>query len=266
MTSKEFARQIKLYSLGMVHRANSSHIGGAFSMTDVLAVLYHDVMHYEAAQPLKADRDRLLLSKGHCCTALYAALGLKGFFDIAELETYGLNGSRFLTHITHHVPGVEISAGSLGHGLSIACGIALGAKRKGENFKTYCIVGDGEMDEGSNWEALMLAAHHKLDNLCLIIDYNKIQSLGATNEVLNLEPLHAKLEAFNWHVIEIDGHNHEQILDAFQRIGREGKPTVIIAHTVKGKGVSFMENRLEWHYKSPNAEQYEQAVKEVNAQ
>ncbi len=235
-------------------------------MTDVLAVLYHDVMHYEAAQPLKADRDRLLLSKGHCCTALYAALGLKGFFDIAELETYGLNGSRFLTHITHHVPGVEISAGSLGHGLSIACGIALGAKRKGENFKTYCIVGDGEMDEGSNWEALMLAAHHKLDNLCLIIDYNKIQSLGATNEVLNLEPLHAKLEAFNWHVIEIDGHNHEQILDAFQRIGREGKPTVIIAHTVKGKGVSFMENRLEWHYKSPNAEQYEQAVKEVNAQ
>lgn len=266
MNSQEFSQQIATSALKMVHDARASHIGGALSMKDILAVLYHNVLRIDPNKSQDPDRDRLVLSKGHCCTTLYATLALKGFFPIEELAEYGTNGSRLLSHITHHIPGVEISAGSLGHGLPIACGIALGAKRKGETFRTYCIVGDGEMDEGSNWEALMLAAHHKLDNLCLIIDYNKIQSFGATNEVLNLEPLHAKLEAFNWQVLEIDGHDHVQILEALQKAGKEGKPTVVIAHTVKGKGVSFMENRLEWHYKSPNDEQYEQAINEVNAQ
>lgn len=264
MDSKEFSKQIATMALRMVYDARASHIGGALSMVDLLSVLYTDILRVDSESPKDPQRDRLLLSKGHCCTTHYAALALKGFFPLEELKTYGKDGSRLLSHTTHHVEGVEISAGSLGHGLPIACGLALAAKRKGDNYKTYCIVGDGEMDEGANWEALLFGQQFKLDNLCLIIDYNKIQSLGNTNEVLNLEPLHSKLEAFNWQVEEIDGHNHSQIKSAFEKAGKDGKPTVIIAHTVKGHGVSFMENRLEWHYKSPSEEQYKQAIEEIN--
>lgn len=263
MNSKEFARDIRLTALKMVYYAKASHIGGALSMADILAVLYNDVMHIDPANPKDPDRDRLFLSKGHCCTSHYAALALKGFFLLDELKTYGNNNSRLLSHSSHYVEGVEISAGSLGHGFPIACGVALAAKRKGKSFKTYCIVGDGEMDEGSNWEALLFGAHNNLDNLYLVIDYNKIQSLGNTNEIINLEPLHAKLESFNWRVLEIDGHNHDQIFNALTLENIERKPTVIIAHTIKGKGVSFMENQLAWHYKSPNKEQYNQAISEI---
>ena len=194
----------------------------------------------------------------------HSTLALCGFFSMEELDDYGKNGSRLLSHTSHYIPGIEISAGSLGHGLPIACGIALAAKRRGQKYRTYVIVGDGEMDEGSNWEALLLASHLELDNLCLIIDYNKIQSLGATNEVLNLEPFKSKLEAFNWNVIQINGHNHEAIRRAFiQAEAFLGKPTAIIADTIKGKGVSFMENELLWHYKSPDEKQYNQAIKEI---
>jgi transketolase len=263
MNSEQLAKKIRLKSLQLVHQANSSHIGGALSMTDILAVLYTDILNITPGDPKEPQRDRLLLSKGHCCTALYSVLAYKGFFPVEEFDTYGENGSRFLSHITHKVPGVEISSGSLGHGLSIACGLALAAKRKRKTYKTYCIVGDGEMDEGSNWEALLFAAHYQLNNLCLIIDYNKIQSLGYTNEVINLEPLQKKLEAFNWHVIEIDGHNHSEIYNALKFFETQYKPTVIIAHTIKGKGVSFMEDKLLWHYKSPNEIQYQQAIKEI---
>ena len=169
-----------------------------------------------------------------------------------------------MSHTTHYVPGVELSAGSLGHGLPVGCGIALAAKRKKVSYRTYVLVGDGEMDEGSNWEALLFAAHFGLDNLCLIIDYNKIQSLGATNDVLKLEPLKTKLEAFNLNVIQIDGHDHQALFNAFKSIeSLKGKPSVIIADTIKGKGVSFMENQLLWHYKSPNEEQYNKAIKEI---
>lgn len=265
MNSIDFSKQIATTALKMVFDAKASHIGGALSMKDILGVLYNDILNIDPKNPNDENRDRFILSKGHCCTTHYATLALKGFFPLEELATYGNDGSRLLSHTTHKIEGIEVSAGSLGHGLPIACGLALAAKRKAKSYKTYCVVGDGEMDEGSNWEALLFGAQFKLDNLCLIIDYNKIQSLGATNEVLNLEPLHSKLEAFNWHVIEVDGHNHPELFDALKSVGSEGKPTVIIAHTIKGAGVSFMENRLEWHYKSPSEEQYKQAVEEIKS-
>lgn len=262
--SIELAKKIRETSVSMVHKAHASHIGGALSMADILAVLYSDVLNRKPENPEWEQRDRCLLSKGHACVSFYAVLAHTGYYPLAALDTYAQNGSSFLCHTTHHVPGIEISAGSLGHGLPIACGIALGARIKGEKFKTYVILGDGEMDEGSNWEAFLFAAHHKLSNLCVIIDYNKIQSFGNTNDVLCLEPLEQKMKAFNWNVVRVDGHDHDALKRAFDLFGCEKEnPTVIIADTVKGKGVSFMENSLAWHYKSPDDGQYEQAVKEI---
>ncbi len=264
MNSITFAKHIREISVQMVHRAHASHIGGALSMADILAVLYTDILNIHPQDPDWDERDRFILSKGHACVSLYAALALVGFFPPEQLETYGKNGSKLLCHISHHVPGVEFSAGSLGHGLPYAVGIALAAKRKNKDYRTYVVVGDGEMDEGSNWEALMFAGHHHLNNLCAIIDYNKIQSLGTTEEVMTLEPLADKLKAFNCHVINIDGHNHAELLAAFQQFKAEQEhPTVIIANTIKGKGVSYMENNLAWHYKSPNDEQLKTAMEEI---
>src|SRR5574344_468442 len=265
MNSIELARNIRVTSVEMVHRANASHIGGALSMADILAVLYSDVLKYDVKNPDYDDRDRCLLSKGHACVSMYAALAHVGFYPLKDLESYGMDGSMFLCHTSHHIPGVEISAGSLGHGLPIACGLAYGAKVRKKSFRTYVIVGDGEMDEGSNWEALLFGAHHKLDNLCVIIDYNKIQSFGNTNDVINLEPLKDKLEAFNWNVIDIDGHNHSELKDAFAQAEKtSGKPSVIMANTIKGKGVSYMENDLLWHYRSPNDELFKKAMEELS--
>jgi transketolase len=264
MNSIEFSKQIRELSVDMVYRAHASHIGGALSMADIVAVLYNDVLRYDAANPQWDGRDRFLLSKGHACVSLYAALALKGFFPKQQLDTYGTNGSTLLCHISHHVPGVEISAGSLGHGLPYAIGFALAAKRLGKAYNTYVLLGDGEMDEGSNWEGLMFAAHHRLNNLCVIIDYNKIQSFGNTNDVMRLEPLADKIKAFNCRAIEIDGHDHAQIKKAFEAFSLETeRPTVVIANTIKGKGVSFMENNIAWHYKSPNDEQYKTALEEI---
>ena len=258
------ATEIRRNSLRMVYQAKASHIGGALSMVDILSVLYSSILNYDSSIPDWELRDRFILSKGHSCFSFYSTLALCGFFPLEELDEYGKDGSRLLSHTTHYVPGVELSAGSLGHGLPVGCGIALAAKRKKVSYRTYVLVGDGEMDEGSNWEALLFAAHFGLDNLCLIIDYNKIQSLGATNDVLKLEPLKTKLEAFNLNVIQIDGHDHQALFNAFKSIeSLKGKPSVIIADTIKGKGVSFMENQLLWHYKSPNEEQYNQAIKEI---
>lgn len=245
------ATEIRRNSLRMVYQAKASHIGGALSMVDILSVLYSSILNYDSSIPDWELRDRFILSKGHSCVSFYSTLALCGFFPLEELDEYGKDGSRLLSHTTHYVPGVELSAGSLGHGLPVGCGIALAAKRKKVSYRTYVLVGDGEMDEGSNWEALLFAAHFGLDNLCLIIDYNKIQSLGATNDVLKLEPLKTKLEAFNLNVIQIDGHDHQALFNAFKSIeSLKGKPSVIIADTIKGKGVSFMENQLLWHYKS----------------
>ena len=258
------ATEIRRNSLRMVYQAKASHIGGALSMVDILSVLYSSILNYDSSIPDWELRDRFILSKGHSCVSFYSTLALCGFFPLEELDEYGKDGSRLLSHTTHYVPGVELSAGSLGHGLPVGCGSALAAKRKKVSYRTYVLVGDGEMDEGSNWEALLFAAHFGLDNLCLIIDYNKIQSLGATNDVLKLEPLKTKLEAFNLNVIQIDGHDHQALFNAFKSIeSLKGKPSVIIADTIKGKGVSFMENQLLWHYKSPNEEQYNQAIKEI---
>ena len=265
MDSIELAKKIRISSIEMVYKAQASHIGGALSMADILAVLYADVLHYNVQCSDDADRDRCLLSKGHACVSFYAVLAHVGFYPISELERYGLNGSPFLCHTSHHINGVEISAGSLGHGFSIASGIAYGAKIGKKRFRTYVILGDGEIDEGSNWEAFLFAAHHHLDNLCVIIDYNKIQSYGNTNDVINLEPLADKLKAFNWHVVEVNGHNHTELKHAFaEASSTQGKPTVIIANTIKGNGVSFMENKLLWHYKSPDDKQFQEAMEELN--
>jgi transketolase len=262
--SELLAQDIRKTSLKLVYQANASHIGGALSMADILAVLYSDVLKFDSANDQYLERDRFILSKGHSCVALYATLAHTGFFSIEELDSYGKDGSKFLSHTSHYIPGIELSAGSLGHGLPFGCGLAMSAKRKNKLWRTYVLVGDGEMDEGSNWEALLFGAHFNLDNLCLIIDYNKIQSLGSTNQVLNLEPLQSKLEAFNWNVHVVDGHNHSELLEALTNSKKvKERPTAIIANTIKGKGVSFMENKLLWHYKSPNEEQYKQAVEEI---
>jgi transketolase len=263
--SIEFAKVVRTHILKMVAAAKASHIGGALSVTDILSVLYCEVLRQDAQNPKWPERDRLIYSKGHCCTALYASLAEKGFFPVSELESYGKNGSRLLSHVSHHVPGVEFSTGSLGHGLPFATGIALAAKRKELCWKTYAILSDGELDEGSNWEAILFSSHHGLNNLTTIIDYNKIQSLGNVSDVLSLEPLRQKFEAFGWEVIEIDGHNHQEI-ELTLSSDRSGKvsPLCVIAHTIKGKGVRFMENDLKWHYSPPSSEQLEMALSEIN--
>ncbi len=263
-SSQEFSKAIRKTTIEMVYRAKASHIGGALSMTDILAVLYNGVLNINPKEPKQASRDRFLLSKGHACTSLYATLGLKGFFDVKELENYATNGSIFLSHSSHHIPGIEISAGSLGHALPVSCGLALAAKKKQEAWKTYCLVSDGELNEGSNWETILLAPQLKLNNLILIVDYNKIQSFGFVKDIIDIEPLVKKFEAFNWQTYEIDGHNHEDLEKTFISCNNKDlRPKVIICHTIKGKGISFMENKLLWHYKSPSEQEFADALKEL---
>ncbi len=235
-------------------------------MADLLACLYFHTLRLDPHVPEMPDRDRFILSKGHGAAILYAALAERGFFPVAELNEYNKPGSRLTGHVTSGVPGVELSSGSLGHGLPVGCGLALGARRGALGFRTFVLISDGELDEGSNWEAILFAPHHQLDNLTLIVDYNKIQSFGRVADVLALDPLADKFRAFGWAVVEIDGHDMEQIVTALSALPAvPGKPTVVIAHTVKGKGVRFMEDKLEWHYKSPTADQLEQATRELEA-
>lgn len=262
-TSVALARRIRLACLRMCHEKRASHLGGAFSVADVLAVLYHGILEHDPAMPRAEARDRLFYSKGHACTALYAVLAERGFYPREQLDTFTDNGSVFTSHVNHKVPGVELSTGSLGHALPVAAGVALAGKRRNAAWHTYAIVSDGELDEGSNWEAILFAPHHRLDNLTLVVDYNKIQSFGTTADVLNLDPLAAKFEAFGWETIEVDGHDHAALAAALAKNGRAGRPRAVIAHTVKGKGVSFMEHQLAWHYKSPDAAQYEAARAEL---
>ena len=247
----------------MVTSAKASHIGGALSIADVIAVLYSGVLRVRPEDPGWSDRDRLILSKGHSCTSLYSALALKGFFDVEELKSYGKDSSRLMSHISHKVPGVEFSTGSLGHGLPFGVGKALAAKARSLAWQTYVIVSDGELDEGSNWEAILFAAHHRLSNLTLIVDFNKIQSLGAVADVLNLGDLPGKFRAFDWSVLEVDGHDHDGIRDALRRPNDSSMPQVLIAHTIKGKGVSYMENQLLWHYRNPDHALLRQALDEL---
>ena len=275
------AREIRRLALIMAHHAKSSHSGGALSMADILAVLYGGKLRITPQTVDDPNRDRFLLSKGHCCASLYAALAVHGFLDKEELcNNYGQDGTVYFSHVSHKLNGVEMSSGSLGHGLPVACGIALNGKVKGLDYDTYVLTGDGELDEGSCWEAIMFAAQQHLSHLCLIVDYNKIQSMGNVADICDLSPLADKFRAFNWNVIEIDGHNYDEIaqaIDLFQhkmvrsaegRLLPSGRkngplPTVIIANTIKGKGVSYMEGELLWHYRNPNDEQLKQALEEL---
>jgi transketolase len=264
-SSIELAKKIRIHSLEMVFRSGASHIGSALSMTDILAVLYFDLLNVFPNDSLNDNRDIFILSKGHACVSLYATLGLKGFFDLKDLKTYGLNGSNYMNHISHKVSGVEFSTGSLGHGLPFSTGIALGKKIKKQSNKIFVVVGDGELDEGSNWESLLFASHHKLDNLTIVVDYNNLQSLTTVKETLNLEPLANKFKAFGCDVYSVDGHNHLELFKIFKNVmnSKSSKPAVIIANTIKGKGVSFMENKVKWHYSAPNQEELIQSLEEI---
>jgi transketolase len=259
------AKAIRIHSLNMVHRANASHVGSALSIADIVAVLYGRVLNHLPENPLHEGRDRFILSKGHACVAVYAALATLGYFPLERLKAYAQDHSELMSHISHRVPGVEFSTGSLGHGLPFGVGKCLAAKMTKHLWRTFVILSDGELGEGSNWEALMFAAHHRLDRLVAIVDYNKLQSLTSVDKTLRLEPLADKLQAFGWAVREVDGHDHTALAELLDSAPWDsGKPSFLIAHTVKGKGVSFMENRVEWHYKAPNSEQLAQALSEVD--
>ncbi len=260
------AKHIRMDALKMVARAKASHIGSALSIADIVAVLYGSVLNVDPANPDWAARDRFLLSKGHACVAVYAALARRGFFPLEMLETYGADHSPLMQHISHKVPGVEFSTGALGHALPFGVGKALAAQRRGDASRTFVLLSDGELGEGSNWEAFMFAAHHRLDRLTAIVDYNKLQSLGSIESTLRLEPLADKMTAFGWAVREVDGHDHAALQKALSSAPWEpGKPSMLIAHTTKGKGVSYMEDKVMWHYKNPDAAQLADALAEVEA-
>jgi transketolase len=264
--AREAARAIRRAVLEMTHRAGASHAGSALSAADLLAALYSGILRVDAAEPSWRGRDRFILSKGHACAALYAALARGGFFPASWLHEFYQDGSPLAGHATHQgVPGVEVSTGSLGHGLSIGCGLALAAQYDAAPWRVFVLLSDGECDEGAVWEAALFAAHHRLENLVAIVDYNKSQSLGTVEEVLRLEPFAAKWEAFGWSVAEINGHEPQEIGAALERLPRQaGRPTCVVAHTVKGKGVGFMENRLLWHYRAPDSGELTEALAELD--
>lgn len=263
---EDVARTLRRHIIVQTAAASSGHPGGSLSAADIVAALYFRVMRgLDPADPKNPDRDRFVLSKGHCCPVLYAALAERGFIPREELTTFRKLHSRLQGHPDmNKVPGVEASAGSLGQGISMAVGMALAGKLDGRGYRVYALLGDGECQEGQVWEAAMAAAHYKLDNLVAIVDRNGLQIDGPTEEVMSLEPLAEKWRAFGWHTLEIDGHAFPAILAAFdEAAATAGRPTAIIARTVKGKGVSFMENAVEWHGVAPNAEQRDRALAEL---
>ena len=261
------AAKARIEAVKMVYGAASGHIGGSLSALDIMTNLYFSVMKIDPAQPKDPNRDRFVLSKGHCTPALYATLALRGFFPVEELAGFRSINTHLSGHPDMvHVPGVDMSTGSLGQGLSAAVGMALAGKGDSRDYRVYAMLGDGEIEEGQIWEAFMAAAKFRLDNLCAIIDVNGLQIDGNTADVMPSEPLDQKLEAFGWHVIKIDGHDYEAIEAAFAEAKAvKGKPTMILAATVKGKGVSYMEGDYGWHGKAPNGEQTEKALAELNA-
>ena len=261
------ANEARILGLTMVHDAASGHPGGSMSCLDLVTALYFNVMHVDTQNPQDPDRDRFVMSKGHCSPALYPVLALRGFFPVDDLHMFRRIDGHMSGHVEmHHVRGVDMSTGSLGQGVSAAVGIALGGKLNHKDYRVYAVMGDGELDEGQGWEAFMSAAKYKLDNLCVIVDVNGLQIDGATKDVMPLEPLDQKFAAFGFHVITINGHDFDQILSAYQEAAAtKGQPTVILAKTVKGKGISFMENDAGWHGKAPNDQQLEQAVSELKA-
>ncbi len=264
---KDYAHRIRYHALNMIHRSKGSHVASAFSSAELLAVLYGKILRIDPARPDWPRRDRFILSKGHACAGLYVALAERGFFPRQWLDTYALNGSHLAGHVTHfNVPGVEASTGSLGHGLPIACGMSLAGKYDSSEYRVFVLLGDGECDEGSVWEAAAFAAQHALDNLVVIVDYNRVQSAGNVPDVCELEPFVAKWESFRWQVTEVDGHRVEEIESALSRVPlASGRPSCILAHTVKGKGVSFMEHQAVWHNRSPQGAEFEAALEQIGA-
>ena len=266
MNSKQLAWLIRRHGVEMTHISHGSHIGAILSVADIVAVLYNDVANISPENLKDENRDRIILSKGHAGAAIYAALAEKGFFDREELKTHYADGSRLSGHVSHKgVPGVEFSTGSLGHGACVAAGIALNSKLDKKPYYTYAIVGDGECDEGSIWEMALFANHFKLNQFVVVVDNNKMQSLDFCENTLALAPFAEKWKAFGWNVLEIDGHNHDELREAFAKAKEsKDKPTVIIANTVKGKGISFMEFDILWHYRFPHeGEEYDGALKEL---
>ncbi len=263
MDLMQISKNIRKSIVKMNAKSFASHSGTALSTVDILSILYFKIMNVDVNNPKLKNRDKFILSKGHGSSALYSTLAEKGFFDKKLLEGFYVDGGLLPGHLDKEVvPGVEVSSGSLGHGLSLGIGMAIANKIDKLNSHIYVMCGDGELNEGSVWEAIMYAPHKQLDNLTLVVDYNKLQGYGKTNDVINLESLNAKLKAFNWDVIEINGHDFHEIEESLTKA--TNKPKAIIAHTIKGKGVSFMENEFVWHYKSPNEEQLKQALEELS--
>ena len=264
---QKMANEVRKSIVKSVHSAKAGHPGGSLSAADVFTYLYFEEMNIDPKDPKKADRDRFVLSKGHTCPALYAALAEKGFFPKEDLKTFRHIDSYLQGHPDKkHIPGIDMSSGSLGQGISAACGMALAGKLQNKDYRVYTALGDGESQEGQVWEAAMFAAHYKLDNLCAVLDFNGLQIDGAVTEVMNPTPLDDKFRAFGWHVIVINGHDFDEIEAAFNEAKTvKGQPTLILANTTKGKGVSYMENKAGWHGKAPNADEYAQGVAELNA-
>ena len=266
LDTKALAVRLRKHVVNMAASGGSSHVGSALSIADILAVLYGSELRFDAANPGWPGRDRVILSKGHAGTCMYAVLAESGYFPVELLKEHFRNGSIFSGHVSHKgVPGVEISTGSLGHGLGVGAGMAVELRRQKGVQRIFVILSDGECDEGSNWEAILFASHHKLSNLTAIIDYNKLQSLASISETLGLEPFADKWRSFGWRVTEVDGHSHTELAAALASNGSTDAPHCILAHTTKGKGVSFMENAVQWHYKSPKPDELEIALRELDS-
>ena len=263
-STEDLARTVRADVVRMVHRARASHVASSLSVADILAVLYGRIMRHRPDDPTWAERDRFILSKGHAAAAGYAVLARCGYFSPDVLDTYCENGSPLAGHLTASsgAPGVEVSTGSLGHGLPIAVGMALHLSRRLASSRVFVVISDGECDEGSTWEAALLAGHHSLAGLTVIVDSNKIQSFGRVDDVIRLEPLAEKWRSFGWSVAEVDGHDHSALIAALSR--RSPAPSLVIANTIKGKGVSFMEDDLLWHYRNPDDEQLSAALREID--
>ncbi len=266
MKSENLAWLIRRHGIEMTHLSGGSHIGAILSVADIMAVLYSDILKFDNQNPKMENRDRFILSKGHAGASVYAALAENGFFPVEELKSHYQNGSRLSGHVSHHLPGVDLSTGSLGHGLSVGTGMAYAAKKNHADYKVYVVLGDGECDEGSVWEAAMFANHFRLDNIVAIVDHNMMQSMDFCEETIELGDFAGKWKAFGWNVIELNGNDHDELKRAFATEFDDDKPLVIIADTIKGFGVPFMENDILWHYRFPHKGwEYDQAVSALHA-
>jgi transketolase len=261
------AKRIRIHALRMTNRGGGSHIGAIFSCADILSVLYGGILNVGPQAPADPGRDRFVLSKGHAGGGLYAVLAERGFFPVEKLQTHYQDGSDLSGHVSHKLPGVDLSTGALGHGLSVAAGMAYVARLDRRSHRVFCLLSDGECNEGSTWEAILFAGHHGLDNLITIVDYNRIQGIAPVSEVLELEPFSEKWTSFGWSVREVDGHSHPDLRRALEDVPfTPGKPSCLIARTTKGKGVSFMENTVLWHYRIPRGAEFDAALKELEEQ